>query len=104
MLDSELCHMYRLLNRDCARLNHERKAKIVQKSAQKGVQLTERDVNLLALEGKRKSVEATNLTTSSSEEEIVNKTPIARTTLQKLQPEATNSSSLKRRHTDVTVI
>jgi hypothetical protein len=81
VLDSELCHMYRLLNRDCARLNHERKAKIVQKSAQKGLQLTERDVNLLALEGKRKSAEPLTTSSSEEEEEIVNKTPLARTTL-----------------------
>ena len=68
-LDGELCHMYKLLNKDCVKINQAKKAKVVQRSARKGVVLSEKEVNLLD-KGKMRN-EGDNLTTTSDSEEEV---------------------------------
>ncbi len=61
--------MYKLLNKDCVKINQAKKAKVVQRSARKGIVLSEKDVNLLDKGKMRK--EGDNLTTTSDSEEEV---------------------------------
>ncbi len=49
-LDPELIRMYKLLNQECHVSNQEKRRKIVERSAKKGLRIQEKDVNLLMVD------------------------------------------------------
>jgi len=49
-IDPELSRLYHLLNRDCKMINQEKRDRIVRRSKRKGVDLEDKQVNLLEME------------------------------------------------------
>ncbi|CDW80766.1 UNKNOWN [Stylonychia lemnae] len=46
---NELSNLYNMLNKECEQINSEKKIRVVERSAKKGIVINEKDVNLLAI-------------------------------------------------------